>query len=1124
MATFKDFFQLQTGADQYSQALYDVIKDATTADECYKLLFEQCILVLKKCSIKFRREKMKDSETLPDINPNLERSILSQLPETLTDTNSADITLYEGAEVNKTTITQGEPRVYFTFTTNPPAINDTYKRVQTYLKRQGVNELIQLYKPKSKPGQNFPDLVATNDNNTINTAIDELTTWIKFFIPPVKKVYTLQPAPSWKQVLDFLFTLTLEDSPKSDEYRLKAINIFRKRWKTKINDKQQRQQRKDFIQYLQGGMLTNADPPEPWNFSNDLKDKYKLLKYYVSLGDKDILVKEQGRLPKDQAVIVTLTDLWLSALALGTYKNEQPTDAQTRRTEVAAKVYEILKNFSPVASDSYYDTVISQNIFLDLKESLDQEYSIEQLEILKQKGNADPPNHLAEETIIALKDAIDELLKSIDLEYKGQFKPVPGGGSSTGCNAQISPFDSYWKFPENSDAVSLKNVYDNSAVSYISVDGDPKEIDNSDFVARYRPICHYETNNQRLGVFNLWPTLWNGDRVQNGTFFFEDKTDPRLVVTKVASSGTFGKTQYNVGTPLTISFSAGTINGAKQDASGTSFVERTPQGGITRRYFFEVLNAITQWKDSLRGNLTFLPYYHTVLNQVNSPISHLRRDMPQGRGQGIGRADEVQDAYALWYWDAPKEKRDTYGKLPKILGLPENRQIVVKSGTYPDAFKASIDGKDCDCNLSIESFSNSPFKYGLLTATPQDSADPEYYVLVNTPSDITSVIEKEKSAVDAGSNRSAKRGVASTTTEVLALFRFDYFRKVDGDQWKVLKSVPAESTRRPNTNDGIIIQQAGQPNDPTVIGINLPISFRLEDNVQLLDQSKMERRDIKNKASVLYKAQGQRTDAGTVMAGIYNSISSQFQQLLSQTTSQSKLSATVFTTLAIKQADTTRNDWQALKNTDRTTLTVDQEWCHLQGHGDGGTERLGNFVSGSYHCNTEQLAMEEGLRITTQNSPKDSYFLRTTAYLLKDDNTVMSQNYLASDGVYTKLLEKNKGIVAVQMGAAPTAATQSADDAQEPPQKKPRPNPVLPIAAFIRYKIVQQSSANAYQKVWDYIFEGQSEFFDRNQYMILNKTIEFALAGSDAFNAWYTEAAAALADAAANNTSSSTSS
>ena len=53
-----------------------------------------------------------------------------------------------------------------------------------------------------------------------------------------------------------------------------------------------------------------------------------------------------------------------------------------------------------------------------------------------------------------------------------------------------------------------------------------------------------------------------------------------------------------------------------------------------------------------------------------------------------------------------------------------------------------------------------------------------------------------------------------------------------------------------------------------------------------------------------------------------------------------------------------------------------------------------------------------------------------------------------------------------------------------------------PIAKFIRYKIYKgkMTAQGAVQtKIFDYVFEGQSEFFDRNQYIILNYTIRYIL-------------------------------
>lgn len=62
----------------------------------------------------------------------------------------------------------------------------------------------------------------------------------------------------------------------------------------------------------------------------------------------------------------------------------------------------------------------------------------------------------------------------------------------------------------------------------------------------------------------------------------------------------------------------------------------------------------------------------------------------------------------------------------------------------------------------------------------------------------------------------------------------------------------------------------------------------------------------------------------------------------------------------------------------KARLRTDQEWCHLVGHGDGGPEIEANFVSGSKHCNTEQLALE----LAQREYRGRGIVVKVTAYLL----------------------------------------------------------------------------------------------------------------------------------------------
>ena len=1116
---FKDFFALKSDAGANAKALYGAIENTHNAIGCYELMFKQCIEVLKKRSMEFRnKENIGTSATPPTIDANLETAIVAQLDETLI-IEDENLTLFEATQVE---ISRLSNWVTFKFKIDSTSINTIYQTVQVYFKRQGVNDLIQKYQTDPS-SYSLPSLVTVNDNSTINTAIDRLMAWIQAQIPPVKKIIDIQSTTDWKEGLTFLFdpNSDLKTSFKRDNHRLAAIDCFCQFWESKPRNFSgfNLAQRQEFIDYLKGGMIAETDAPAPWSILKSLAEKYKTLREYAKEdSSKKIDIQGKSRL-RDEAVMIALRNLWTTGLALETYAGETQKTAQDRRNNVAAKIKGVLEGFT-AASNSYYDKVIRLKILPISKNSIEQEYNIKELGRLKKQGNKTASNYLFEDCVESLKGSVDRLLASIPLNYSGNFKPVSGSGV-TGCEARIFTFDSYGE---------IENIASKSGSDYyINVTGDPKE--NGEFKAR--PIFYYDRS--QLPIEQLVISNLSENQQSNGVFFFEDRTDTRSIVIEVARDKTFGITDYKKDETLTIDFGMATINGKTDDGSGTNFTRRTSQGGITRAYFFEVLNAITKWQGSLKGMYNYSPYYHTVDGQKDNPVGHVRRSTLQGRGRGMGRADVVREEDVLWCWETSSANQTKYEELPELLGLPMAREIKF---TTSSPSIATIDGQQYDCVPIYDSSGQSSFQYGLLECKLRSSTsiDREYYVLTNTPYRLNL---RALQTADKDPSRKAKRKVSDDVNRILELFNFQYFRKVDSTEWKVLKSVPAASTRRPNRDDGIVLAAPGKIGDPTVIGINLPTSFRISDNVRELTLSKAKRQDIKNKASVLYTAKGEREDAGSVMGrGIYTYIKSGIQSKLEKVAS-SKLSATAFTATVLANAKTTLEDWQKLKHTNWKTLTVDQEWCHLQGHGDGGTERVGNFVSGSYHCNTEQLAMEEGLRATTHKAKEGSYLLRTTAYLLKDDGTVMTANYLASDATYAKLLEENKKIVNIQLKGRkrPSDATDAGGGATKKPRPDPStststattsgattsdpmdvdPDPILPIAAFIRYKIIRKKEDGTYEKVWDHTFEGQSEFFDRHQYMILNKATEFALAGWDEFEKWYTEAAAALAAAKASS-------
>lgn len=348
-----------------------------------------------------------------------------------------------------------------------------------------------------------------------------------------------------------------------------------------------------------------------------------------------------------------------------------------------------------------------------------------------------------------------------------------------------------------------------------------------------------------------------------------------------------------------------------------------------------------------------------------------------------------------------------------------------------------------------------------------------------------------------------------------------------------------------------------------------------------LDISRLYRKKVKRKK--LTKSAGARADAGTVMAG----------EILKQMGKEnypfdrSKLSATTYVQHMLSEVgekpvdEKFRESWkthtargtQLLRAPDQTS----QEWCHLHGHGDGGPEVYENFVAGSKHCNTEQLAIELGQRIA---GPGD-LTARVTAYLFEShghgDLGGITADVLKAAinqrGAETQLTEdattrvdrifspQTNGVSSAPSAPSadmdgdtdPTRATselaaiaetrapasqagggqrrnvkrqrdkQSTTDQNPQPANKARidfierieqeikaflsSNPdsraacnlviaalqslyvPLPIARWMRYKIYHEEV-----KIFEHVYDGQSESFDANEGNILKLAVEHAVA------------------------------
>lgn len=136
-------------------------------------------------------------------------------------------------------------------------------------------------------------------------------------------------------------------------------------------------------------------------------------------------------------------------------------------------------------------------------------------------------------------------------------------------------------------------------------------------------------------------------------------------------------------------------------------------------------------------------------------------------------------------------------------------------------------------------------------------------------------------------------------------------------------------------------------------------------------------------------------------------------------------------------------------------VITDQEWCHLYGHGDGGPDIPENFVSGSKHCNTEQLAIETGQR----KRKIDGLTAKVTAYMLPARTVWYS-------------------------------GSTSEDEAASQPDAKAKPKDLqefaMPVAHMMRYKVYHNK-----RKVFDHWYDAQSQSFDYNEFLILEEFVDW---------------------------------
>lgn len=272
---------------------------------------------------------------------------------------------------------------------------------------------------------------------------------------------------------------------------------------------------------------------------------------------------------------------------------------------------------------------------------------------------------------------------------------------------------------------------------------------------------------------------------------------------------------------------------------------------------------------------------------------------------------------------------------------------------------------------------------------------------------------------------------------------------------------------------------------------------------------------IKNEKN-LFRPRSKRADAGSVMGDSLNLFQgfrtdyASWVQEKGENISTAKVSATHFTRFMLDKINGLKDDqWKAHKElnwsgvsqkpNDWLNLRTEQEWCHLIGHGDGGREAVGNFVAGSKHCNTTQLAIETAQR---QNEYKNQGLsLKVTAYLF--ENIFFQEEDITKEGVEDVIKmarDPDKSVSGSKRRAASKTPINSPlelgrilleDNTIDNAVRRQVVNNflfVLPLARFIRYRIFRNGS-----KLFDFSYDAQSESFDYNEFRILETTVDRAL-------------------------------
>ncbi len=1100
---FKEFFTLAPEADDFQKRMYAQIAATNSIMNCYNALYQYIIEGLLWRSRKDRHDEMDD------------RVDIGKLDQQKFDDAAK---YFEGGELE-----DWDNRVWFEYLTaesqlpskygpnvyilrmdakQNPAPQFAYRQMQLYLQIEEYNEEYDVqaqYRidnhiatplPNSKIAIN-PSTARVDPDKPGNLSkyVGELEDWITDNYPDLKRLKAVD-------TVDKFFTLIFSSS---DDLTLLSLEMMLNSLRD-LKDSSPAGMKKAYREFAAAKLVSN-----------------KKLWSDLTISNVYSTVIQQSK-KADRKFYANLSSLFASFLSAKKYAGESDAEAQKRRKDALTDISAIFAGFlnkndlKPAFKTKF---VYMMNSALG---KVKKSYPLRYTSSLREADDPIPSNAklntiLPDTLADALKDKADEILRTLPLIRNG--KKVR--------------FFTIQNFDDLKALNSKSVIVQNPSASPVVVPGDPKEDDAPFYRPIYRSGFRIGPNVERAIAFGNLPS-------DKGVFFYRPVDDP--AVAEVTST-------YKDKRILTIDFQNYTSNylnkknGKTKNDQGESY-----KVGNSTTNFFDDLKETTKWED-IKGGRRYDPYYSTDPGNAATSVAHLTAYVAAARG-GARALPLGDETLCLWWWNLRSQTtRTRYPKLAELLGLPKEREIKIADrrqlrGDQPCTVQ--IGGKSyAYLNLGLRRFRTSGFYYQIIKLS--DGTNQWFYARVNTPAaSVASVLTE-------GSTKKYSRPLTNDPKSILELFEFNYFRRITSEtdtttneevvteDSKVIQLYSKNDKRKPDGSETVVIPWTDPNYD--AVGANLSICFNIKENILQYFKDKQSRGKMINKGNPLFREAKPRRDAGTAMSAIFNKLKPPLPTAFPQL-SHTKIPATPFGNGSIKQSAAVQDDWGALKIASGNYLPINQEWCHLRGHGDGGDEYPGNFVSGSYHCNTEQLAIETGQRVVTQQGVENAYLLHTTAYMLRDatdykstvddqrKSQVITANYLNDQDVYKQMRDNHLAQREAERDATNTQPKkkQKTSDTMKVDVPVLEQGDVAPLVAYLRYKVMKTKPSGTssvgsgakragsdfveISKYFDFIFEGQGEFLDKHQFAILSQAVHFALAGKTEFETWYDQAKADL--------------